>query len=97
MTTLRIEHAITDYDTWKGAFDRAEAIREQSGVRGYRIQRPVDDPNYLMIDLDFDDVAGAEALLSILREGIWASPERSPGLAGQPHARIVETVEATGP
>ncbi|HUP70185.1 MAG TPA: hypothetical protein VM142_10275 [Acidimicrobiales bacterium] len=62
MTALRIEHAITDYDTWKGAFDRAAPFREQSGVRSYRIQRPVDDVNYLMIDLDFDDVAGAEAL-----------------------------------
>ncbi|HUQ40305.1 MAG TPA: hypothetical protein VM030_09130 [Acidimicrobiales bacterium] len=95
MTTLRIEHAITSYETWRGAFDRAAPIREQVGVRGYRIQRPIDDPNYLMIDLDFDDVTGAEALLSILRERIWANPENSPGLGGQPVARIVETVDAT--
>ena len=95
MTTLRIEHAITDYDTWRGAFERAAPFREQAGVRGYRIQRPIDDPDYLMIDLDFDDVAGAEALLAILRERIWASPDNSPGLGGQPRARIVDTVEAT--
>ena len=95
MTTLRIEHAITDYDTWRGAFERAAPFRQQAGVRSYRIQRPVDDPNYLMIDLDFDDVAGAEALLAILRERIWASPDNSPGLKGQPNARIVDTVEAT--
>jgi hypothetical protein len=95
--TLRIEHAISDFDTWREAFERAAPFREQSGVRCYRIQRPVDDPNYLMIDLDFDDVAGAEALLAILRERIWASPENSPGLAGQPNARIVDTVEATQP
>ena len=97
MTTLRIEHAITDYDTWRGAFERAAPFRQQAGVRSYRIQRPIDDPDYLMIDLDFDDVVGAEALLAILRERIWASPENSPGLAGQPRARIVDTVEVTQP
>ncbi len=95
MTTLRIEHAITDYDTWRGASERAAPFREQAGVRSYRIHRPVDDPSYLMIDLDFDDVAGAEALLTILRDVIWASPDNSPGLDGQPNARILDTVEAT--
>ena len=42
-----------------------------------------------------DDVAGAEALLTIPREQIWPNPENAPGLEGQPRARIVETVEAT--
>ncbi len=95
MTTLRIEHAISDYDTWRGAFDRAAAIREQAGVRSYRIQRPVDDLNYLMIDLEFDDAAGAEALLNILRTQVWTSPERAPALVGQPRARITDTVDAS--
>jgi hypothetical protein len=95
MTTLRIEHAITDYETWRAAFEQAAPFREVAGVRSYRIQQPVDDPRYLMIDLDFDDVAGAEALLKILRENIWTSPEASPGLGGQPQARIVETLEVT--
>ena len=93
MATLRIEHAITSYDTWRAAFERAAPFREQAGVRSYRIQQPVDDPSYLMIDLDFDDVAGAEALLAILRDVIWQSPEASPGLDGRPQARIVETLE----
>ncbi|MCU1458216.1 MAG: Antibiotic biosynthesis monooxygenase [Actinomycetia bacterium] len=95
MTTLRIEHPITDYATWRNAFEQAAPFREQAGVRSYRIQRPVDDPDYLMIDLDFDDVASAETLLSVLRDVIWASPEASPGLGGQPQARIAETVEAS--
>ena len=56
---------------------------------------PVDDPNYLLIDLDLDDIAGAESLLAILRERVWASPDSSPALVGQPQARIVETVETT--
>jgi hypothetical protein len=42
-----------------------------------------------------DDASGADALLSVLRERIWWSPEASPGLDGQPRARIVETLEET--
>ena len=37
MATLRIEHAITDYETWRAAFERAAPFREQAGVRSYRI------------------------------------------------------------
>ena len=50
MHILRIEHRIRDFDTWKEAFDRDPIGREQGGVRRYRVLRPVDDPNYVMVD-----------------------------------------------
>ena len=60
MTTLRIEHAIHDYDQWKAAFDNFAQVRANAGVRGHAIRRPVEDPHYLMLDLEFDtaDAAG---------------------------------------
>ena len=94
MVTLHVEHAITDYDTWRAAFENGAPMRAQTGVRTYEIQRPVDDPNYILVNLEFDDVAGAEALLALLRGRIWATPEGSPALVGQPQARIVATVES---
>ena len=93
MVTLHIEHAITDYDTWRSAFERGAGMRKDTGVRRYEIQRPVDDPNYVMVNLEFEAVAGAEALLGMLRGRIWTSPETAPALVGQPQARIVDTVE----
>jgi hypothetical protein len=33
MTTLRIEHAISDFSTWKAAFDRFAGAWAQAGVR----------------------------------------------------------------
>ena len=93
MVTLHIEHAITDYDTWRSAFERGASLREETGVRGYEIQRPVDDPKYVMVNLEFDDVAAAESLLAMLRGRIWTNPETAPALVGQPTARIVDTVE----
>jgi hypothetical protein len=94
MATLRIEHPISDFATWKGAFDRAAAIREQAGVRRYRIFRPVDDPAYVMLDLDFDQVSAAEAFLAVLQRDVWGSSQASPALVGSPQAHIIETAES---
>jgi hypothetical protein len=93
MPTLHIEHPITDFATWKTAFDRFAAARSDAGVRRHRVQRPVDDPAYVVVDLDFDEVADAERFLGFLRSRVWASPENAPALAGTPRTRILETAE----
>ena len=93
MITLHIEHPIRDFDTWKVAFDRDPAGRERSGVRRYRVLRPIDDPNYVMIDLDFDSASEAESFLATMRE-VWRSTAAAPALAGSPQVRIVEVVES---
>jgi hypothetical protein len=54
MFILKIEHPVPDYAGWKKAFDDDPAGRKKSGVRRYRILRPVDNPNYVMIDLASD-------------------------------------------
>jgi hypothetical protein len=94
MTTLHIEHAITDFDDWQGAFERFAGMRARAGCRGQRVQRPVDDARYVVIDLDFDTVHAAESFLEVLNERIWSSPESSPALAGHPQTRILEPVAA---
>jgi hypothetical protein len=93
MPTLQIEHAITDFETWKGAFDRYEEFREQSGVRRHQIRRPVDDREYVVIDLDFDTVNEAQRFLEFLRTSVWSSPENAPALAGVPQTRILESIQ----
>lgn len=93
MTTLHIEHAIRDFDTWKRAFESDPAGRERSGVRRYQILRPIDDPNYVMINLDFESTTVAEAFLAAMRE-VWRSAAAAPALVGSPQARIVEVVES---
>ena len=90
MPTLMIEHAVPDFEGWKRAFDSDPVDRKGSGVRRYRVQRPVDDPNYVLIDLEFDTQGEAEALLAAMRE-VWSRVQGTVVL--DPHARIVETVE----
>jgi hypothetical protein len=93
MTTLRIEHAISDFATWKAAFDRFAGARERAGVREHRVLRPVDDDRYIIVDLDFDTSEPAEAFLAFLRTQVWASPEAAPALVGTPATRILTRIE----
>jgi quinol monooxygenase YgiN len=90
---LQIEHPVSDFDTWKGAFDSFADFRQQSGVRRYRVLQPTDDPNYVIIELEFDSSSEAEAFLAALRRNVWSSREAAPALRGEPQTRIVEAVE----
>lgn len=90
MYILRIEHPVLDFDGWKKVFDSDPVGREKSGVRRYRILRPMDDAKYVMIDLEFDTAHQAEALLTAMR-GVWGRVEGK--LIMPPRARIVETLE----
>lgn len=92
MPILRIEHTVPDFDVWKAAFDSDPVGREQGGVRRYRVLRPVDDPKYVMVDLEFDSSSEAEAFRAALGD-LWRRVEAE-GLMESPRARIVETVES---
>ena len=90
MPTLHIEHSVGDYDAWKRtAFDADPIDRARSGVRRHRISRSVDDPNLVMIELEFDTKPDAEMMRAAL-QNIWRNPLAQ---IGAPEARIIETVE----
>ena len=90
MPSLHIEHSVPDFAMWKQVFDSDPADRKGSGVQSFRVSRAVDDPNLVMIDLEFGTIAEAEGLLSKMRD-IWAGPGGA--FMRNPQARIVETVE----
>jgi hypothetical protein len=94
MYVLKIEYPVADYDAWKAAFDRDLLDREGSGVRRYRVLRPTDDPNYVMIDLDFEEASEAEAYLAALQRQFYSARETSPVSSGGLQTRIVEVAEA---
>lgn len=92
MATLHIEHPITDFDTWKAAFDHFADRRRDGGVTGVRILRPIDDPAYIVVDLDFAERAQAQAFRDFLQNSVWSTPSRSPGLAGAPVTAVLDLV-----
>jgi hypothetical protein len=87
---LRIEHPVPEYDTWKQAFDSDPVGRERSGVRRHRVLRAADDPNHVMIDLEFDTLREADGMLAALRV-LWGRVQGQ--VMTDPRARIAQTVE----
>lgn len=94
MATLHIEHTITDFPTWKAAFDRFAARRAEAGVTAHRIHLLHDDPTYLVLQLDFPTVAQAESFRDFLEMRVWSTPANSPGLGGTPRARVLVAAPA---
>ena len=91
MFILQIEHPVPNYDAWKKAFDSDPINRKQSGVRRYRVFRPIDQPNYAIIELEFDSINEAEGLLAAMRE-VWRGVQGT--IIESPQVRIVEVVES---
>lgn len=91
MILLHIEHPVPSFDAWKAAFDSDPVGRQKSGVRCYRVLRPVDNPRYAIIDLEFESLDQAEALLAAMQR-VWG---RVGGTIMQdPQWRISEVVES---
>jgi hypothetical protein len=89
MHVLRIEHEVGDYDRWKQAFEADPIGRKASGVLRYTILRGDEDPNYVMIDLEFADAGQAHTMHKSLQE-LWGRVD----VMKNPHARVVELVES---
>ena len=91
MPVVRIEHSVPSFERWKQAFESDPADRKGSGVRRYTVLRLQDDPNFVMIDLEFDAVAEAEAFVQVMQR-IWGGAGKA--VMHNPVARIAEVVEA---
>lgn len=94
MATLRLEFKVRDYDMWREAFARDAGGRQEAGMLSYRVFRPLNDPNRVLLDADFDDADKAEGFLHILRTKVWSDPKKAPAKEGGAEVRIVEMVES---
>ncbi|CAH0289180.1 MULTISPECIES: hypothetical protein [Micrococcales] len=92
MITLQIEHQVRDFDMWRRAFDSDPLDRAASGVRSFRISRPLDQQDYVMLEMDFDTQAAAVDFLGRLQNDTWKTGVTAPALVGEPSTRIIETV-----
>lgn len=92
MFTLRIEHTVRDFRMWRQAFDKDVLHRGTSGVRSYKISRPLNENNHVLLDLDFDTQEAAERFLSRLQTDLWKGDLISQALTGEPTTQLIETV-----
>ncbi len=70
MYVLNYWHTVSDYSEWKKLFDSDPLGREASGVRRVSIERPVDDENTVIGELEFDSLGEAETFAGRLQE-VW--------------------------
>ena len=90
MPVVRIDHAVQDFYLWKQAFDGDPADRKGSGVYRYQISRRVNEPNYVMVDLEFTNSSAAEAFLTAMQR-IWSGAGKA--VMQNPRACIAEVFE----
>ena len=89
MVTLRIQHTVPSFDSWKRAFDSDPIDRKGGRVRRYTIHRSVNDPSLVMVDLEFEDVVDAGAFMGKLR-ALWGGAGQA--VMRNAQAWIIETL-----
>jgi hypothetical protein len=90
MIVLQIEHQVVNFERWKKAFDNDPIDRKRSGVKRYRVYRSNEDPNLVIIDLEFDELNNAQQTLTALRN-MW--PKIEGIIVFTPHTRILEIAD----
>jgi heme-degrading monooxygenase HmoA len=88
---LLVRHKVEDYQRWKAVFDHDHgATRERSGSKGGWILRNAEDPNELLILLEWDSLENAQRFANAddLREAMQRA-----GVADQPDVYFLEEVE----
>lgn len=91
MVILQIEHPVPNFEGWRKAFESDPIDRKKMGVKQYRVYRQSDEPNYVVIDLVFDELAGAEATLAALKV-LWGKVEGT--VMTKAKTRVLHQVDA---
>lgn len=91
MTTVHVENTVRDFELWKANFDKYERFRAEQGVQSYRVRRGIDEPDHVLIDLEFADDAAAQAFLPKLAQ-IMASPQAKDQVVEHRRPRVFAVV-----
>jgi hypothetical protein len=91
MYIVQIEHEVFNFEGWKKAFENDPIDRKKAGVKHYTIFQRTDNPNFVVIDLEFDNLNQAESTLAALKS-LWGN------IAGKimmnPQIRILKMTES---
>jgi uncharacterized protein (DUF1330 family) len=87
MTTVIVQHGVTDYDVWRPVFDEHGAAREANGGSAAKVYRGTEDPNAITVVMEFPDLAHAQAFTSdpSLKDAMGRG-----GVTGPPQISFVE-------
>lgn len=78
MAYVHVKATVGDYDTWKSAFEGYHTLRAEYGGVEYELYQSADDPNEIVVVIEFDTVENARAWNDYLKsEGELAEPKMS--------------------
>jgi heme-degrading monooxygenase HmoA len=90
MPYMLVRHKVEDYEKWKPVFDGHQATRSESGGKGGFLFRNADDPNEIIILLEWPDLEDARRFAQ--SEDLRETMQRA-GVAEQPDIYFLEEVE----
>jgi heme-degrading monooxygenase HmoA len=85
-----VRHKVEDYQRWKPVFDEHRPAVKQSGSKGGRLLRNADDPNEIVILLEWDALEDARQFYG--SEDLRETMQRA-GVADQADIYFLEEVE----
>jgi heme-degrading monooxygenase HmoA len=91
MPYLLVRHTVEDYAKWKPFFDGHQSARKKSGSKGGQLYRNSQNPNEIIILIDWDTLDNARkfAESAALREVMAKA-----GVIGKPDVYFLEHVES---
>jgi len=64
MTTMFVRHTVSNYDTWRKAYDEFASIQNAKGVTSQAVYQAIDNPNDITVTHEFASVQVAQAFVS---------------------------------
>ena len=84
MTVLAVRHTVADYATWKAGYDNHATSRKEHGAIGDQVLQSVEDPNNLLVLIEFGSTADAKAFANdpglkeaMSKSGVIGAPDIS--------------------
>lgn len=90
MPHLLVRHKIAEYEKWKSEFDKHGATRQAKGSKQGRLFRNANDPNELLILMEWDKMDRAREFAQ--SDDLRQAMDRA-GVADKPDVYFLEEVE----
>lgn len=82
-----VRHDVSDYATWKAAFDAHAAARAKAGILGHAVNRSIKSPNTLVVYLQAESL---DALKTFAASADLKAVMQSAGVVGAPELQFVQ-------
>ena len=90
MPFILVRHKVEDYARWKPVFDDHTATRGAGGSKGGRLFRNSDDPNEVIVLLEWDDLEKARQFAG--SDDLRETMQRA-GVSDRPDVYFLDEVE----